>query len=776
MLQQHTSRTPSMRCATIWGACFTSAVLLLIAGMANLVAASGSSAAPPPSGVFTPRGPGGAGGMYSPTFSPYDPDLILLASDMGGTYRSEDAGKTWKTIHFANELRSMQGGPRPVFFADKVVWTPYMKRIAISRDKGISWKTLPDGPWGQAEINQLTALPGDAGAFLVGTTAGVWRTENDGRSWDKVIDGQTPELVALGPAVYTFSANGGFLMSTDGGKTWAAKPVELGLARVSAHDVNSLTGGRDENGTLLLAAVKGVGIIGSRNEGDSWNLMGLPYEHERLLVMAPGQTSVAYAAQTETSSHKQLFKTSDGGRTWKSIFRMAMPWDKNLSGMNVERSWVQTQLDWGYYITARGFAVHPTRNDFLLIGTQGDLYASHDGGESWQQTMSEVLPSLPGTTAPRLRSIGLEVTSAWQYLHDPHDPAREYIAYTDVGFARSLDKGDTWTWSAKGSPWTNTFYDVTFDPDVPGKLYAAASSRHDIPHYIELSRSMPDYAIHANGGIVVSDNYGETWKTPYTPKASGSLPNFTCTTLALDPRSPVDARVLYAGIFGEADDDPAGVYKSVDGGKTWQRKSQGLGINPNQHIYRLRIHPKTGELYCLITGLRGATDATFFNIPGGVWKSSDGGESWKNVSQGSNLVWWTTSLAFDPVDENVMFASACSSQGHWQHGGIYKTTDGGANWKHVLTDNKIHAAAGGDNYEQTMAVALHPDNRNLVYAGTSKHGLLFSRDGGSSWEHYAAFPFTSVQSITFDPRDHNHMILTTFGGGVWSGPHLPPAK
>ena len=71
------------------------------------------------------------------------------------------------------------------------------------------------------------------------------------------------------------------------------------------------------------------------------------------------------------------------------------------------------------------------------------------------------------------------------------------------------------------------------------------------------------------------------------------------------------------------------------------------------------------------------------------------------------------------------------------------------------------------------AVAVHPRDSRLIYAGTSGHGLLYSRDGGATWRHYVEFPAQSVQSIAFDPADPTRIVVTTFGQGVFEGPYLP---
>jgi hypothetical protein len=90
----------------------------------------------------------------------------------------------------------------------------------------------------------------------------------------------------------------------------------------------------------------------------------------------------------------------------------------------------------------------------------------------------------------------------------------------------------------------------------------------------------------------------------------------------------------------------------------------------------------------------------------------------------------------------------------------------------VLTDADV-AQTGGSGYDHFMSVALHPDDGTLVYVGSNAHGLWLSQDGGDGWQHWQSFPFSNVQSVNVDPRDTARLVATTFGGGVWEGPHLP---
>ena len=742
-------------CLIIWA-------VIVVLGISTL-----SSFAAVNTGVFAPRGIGGGGGMYVICVSPYDEGLMFLVTDMGGAYRSENGGEQWELIHYSQGFRFMQFSTLPAFFKDRIYWRVGKSALRVSTDQGRSWTRVADMPWEKAEILHLTAVPGDV--LLVSTTEGLWRTDDDCATWKKVLANPTSEVVILGEILCTLADPDFVAQSPDRGLTWTTGLVIVDGRAIEGHPAMGLAGAMSGDGALMVASLDKLGIIRSTDHGATWELVHSPYKGEKHLVMAPGQTGVVYAAQTGSNVNINLLRSVDGGRSWNPSFRMAEFARKYGWKANVASTWIQDSLKWSYLISPKGFAVNPLKPDEAFLVTQGELYHTQDGGETWQPQMAREVAIGPEKSV-HYQSIGLEVTSAWGYHFDPHHPARHYITYTDIGFARSPDNGTSWQWTAQGSPWRNTFYDLTFDPEVPDVLYAAVSARHDIPHHSNLSVTKSGYRGH-QGGVVVSTDGGVSWQTPYKPGSSSGLPKQVCTTVILDPKSPPGRRTLYAGIYGEGDDDEAGVYKSVDGGKAWTKLSAGPGIAPNLHIYRLRMHPKSGNLYCLITGLRAKKN--YFTVPGGVWKSTDDGNTWKSISSGVNLDWWTTNLAWDPENENVLYVSAGSSEGHWMKGGIYKTTDGGNSWAHILTDEMIQKIAGGDSYEQTMAVAVHPQNSRLVYAGTTRHGLLYSQDGGATWRHYAEFPAPAVQSINFDPADMKQIIVTTFGQGVFEGPYLP---
>jgi len=700
------------------------------------------TAAPAQDETFQVLGIGGAGGMYTPTASPYDSGLMLISCDMSGSYRSTDGGKTWEVIHWS-EMRT-SNKCRPCFFKNGILWASG-STLKISRDKAVTWKPLVTGdvPWKRERITHLAAASLGPGVFFVGTASGLWRSADGGKTWQSTLRGKCFGVIVLGNEAYALSGKT-LHGSSDRGATWKALPVPA----AKGHTMNSLAGGRGEDGrTVLYATAFGVGVLQSRDKGKTWRVSQgwIPAHNDQNdILMAANQTDVAYVSQSGHRGARKVWRTLDGGRSWENTFRM------RGDDANVERSWVQTDISWGYYITPLGLGINPGDPKTVLVSTQGDFYISKDSGTTWKQAMNVKVGVQPGDPGFRYRCNGLEVTTNWKYLFDPFDDRKTYIAYTDIGFARSPDRGKTWIWSARGCPWSNTFYHVVFDPRVRGRMYAATAARHDIPYWGHVSPGK------SRGGVCVSDDHAVKWRV-----LGRGQPVAACTWLCIDPKSPKDRLTFYATYYEE------GVFKSSDGGKTWVRKSKGLGHPGNMHAFMVEVHPKTGDVYCSITATRHGGK---FPVPGGMWKSTDGGDNWQSINGGLKLG-WPCGFALDPRDANVVYLTAATIPGS-REGGLYKTTDGGRNWKRILKDEDF-AATGGAGFVHANFVDLHPDNPDLVYVGSNTHGLWVSRDGGKTWKRFMKLPFGAAAKVTFDPKDRKIMYVATHGGGVWRGHYLP---
>ncbi len=716
-------------------------MLVTLAMACSMTAAAGET--------WQVTGMGGAGGMYTPTISPFDSKLMFLSCDMSGTYRSTDGGKNWELIHY-KQIRSTLGR-RPAFAKDMVFWAEE-SNLKVSKDNGLTWMPVfaeGSAPWKEA-ITSIATVNADPLLVAIGTSEGAWVGDvgadgKAGSKWSPLAKGKCGGIAAVGADIFAAVSGGdGKTAQVVHYKAGEASPVVTAMGPAGANAITALAGGRAKTveGTVsLYATVDNVGILKSADNGKTWSAVA-KWAQQRDVLVPQGQTDVAYAAH---EGEHEVWRTADGGKTWQSISRMT---DNNK---NVAVAWTQTYLHWDYSISHLGIGIDPNDPNVIMMTSEGDFYRSNDGGKSWFQCQNDAVGVKAGDPGFRFKSTGLEVTSLWGYYFDPNDANRQYIAYTDIGFARSVDKGATWISAVEGCPWSNTFYEIAFDPFVKGRIYAACSGRHDIPHWTHLDANK-----NQKGGVCVSDNYGDTWKA-----LARGLPALPCTSIAVDPKSAAGKVTLYTTLY------EGGLYKSVDGGATWVKKSDGLGNAGNLHAMRIRIHPKTGDIYCMITGFR---KGSAFPVPGGLWVSKNGGDSWTDITASIKFP-RPTDFAVDPNDDKVIYVNASTIPGA-EIGGIYKTSDGGAGWKRLMTDADFGKWSSPSYYEGST-VNLHPDDANIVYVGTESHGLWYSTDAGKTFLPYESFPFGSPQNVAFDPADHKTMIVTTFGGGAFKGPYLP---
>ncbi len=435
-----------------------------------------------------------------------------------------------------------------------------------------------------------------------------------------------------------------------------------------------------------------------------------------------------------------VYRTSDGGLHWEPI----LFGDRRYPPTNVEDDWLTLDTDWWWGGTAIGLACRPADPDDLIFTDAGRAIRTLDGGKTW-------FPIYTRHVRDRLwTGIGLEVTTCYRYRFDPHDPQRTYITYTDVGFFVSPDRGKTWQHGAKGTPWTNTCYEIAFDPEVPGLIWGAWGNAHDLPHWKMLHGGTPP---HWRGGICRSTDGGENWEPLGT---TSGFPLGTTTTVVVDPASPKGRRTVYAGVIGK------GVFKSTDGGESWVKKSEGIDLRTNANVWRL-IRAEDGALYC-------ATTIAYRNekpVPGVLYRSRDGAEHWELVNTNQPMPWiWGVQV--EPGNPQVLYVScfdvpapgfrAMGAYSPWpktEGGGLFKSTDAGGNWQRVL------------DVSQVWDVTFDPRDPKVLYAGTLAKGVFRSEDSGQTWTHLEGLPFVNTHKVTCDPADPDSIYVTTFGGGVW---------
>ncbi len=243
-------------------------------------------------------------------------------------------------------------------------------------------------------------------------------------------------------------------------------------------------------------------------------------------------------------------------------------------------------------------------------------------------------------------------------------------------------------------------------------------------------------------GIFRSMNGGKTWdKVLYINHNTGAV------QVEMDPNNP---QVLFADLW-EHQEGPwenaafsgpnSGLYKSIDGGTTWKKLEKGLPT-VQQGLGRIGIgigRSNSKRMYATVDAREN----------GGVYRSDDAGESWKLIS-GDNRLWGRGSdfaeIRVHPVHEDVVFIGNIAS---------YKSTDGGATW------TSIKGAPGGDDYHRIWINPVYPD----IMLFAADQGAVVTVNGGKTWSSWYNQPTTQLYHITAD----NQFPYWVYGGQQESG-------
>lgn len=210
------------------------------------------------------------------------------------------------------------------------------------------------------------------------------------------------------------------------------------------------------------------------------------------------------------------------------------------------------------------------------------------------------------------------------------------------------------------------------------------------------------------------------------------------TSIAVDPTNP---NIIYAGSRYEfSDGTPGRFFKSVNGGKTWDTMIVNYGA-----IYTsIIISPQNSDI--------------IYAASLGIIKSCDAGTTWTEQDNGIRIIpeeVGIEALAMDPKNNKTLYAGAGGPSG----GGMYKTTDGGANWNII----------GGDSLgDGVISIAINPVDPNIIYAGTAGACFVWkSIDAGHSWKRTGLGENGLIKSICINPTDTEQIFVgTAMQGGV----------
>ncbi len=230
------------------------------------------------------------------------------------------------------------------------------------------------------------------------------------------------------------------------------------------------------------------------------------------------------------------------------------------------------------------------------------------------------------------------------------------------------------------------------------------------------------------GGIYKSTNRGKTWeeKRKGLPSPRNYEHTVQITEFAYDP---VNHDIIYAASGSPRSRTKfGGVLKSVDGGESWSFCAETNQLPKNVSVEDITVHPKDSNRILISTSTHG------------VFLSTDGGKKWKSVNTGL-LALNAQKLAQSPSHPNIVYVTMKHVPGTkpWS-GGVYRSDDGGETWTHKSKGIPVKLGRTGEYHLAATwckGVFVHPKNPNLVYAGGigwSNAGVYKSADGGENWK------------------------------------------
>jgi photosystem II stability/assembly factor-like uncharacterized protein len=592
----------------------------------------------------------------------------------------------------------------------------------------------PDG----GDVFTLAVGPGDPQVIYAGGWGNVFKSTNGGGSWSAVNAQPRVTALAIDPtqqAVVYAASSRGITKTVDGGRRWRA--VNAGLFdgetvyqrghRLAEGFITTLI--VDAHNPATVYAITDRGLFRTTNGGARWRIIGpRPYRMRSCatcfgqgygysvgVAIDPQRARSIYASWSRGGSDRNLYKSSDGGDSWRRIeVRAPFP------------SFASLALDGD----ARGTL-------FAASYTHPGVVKSIDGGSTWNPA-----------GLPRQHVSGLQV--------DPGSRGTLY-AQTNGKLFRSTDGGATWRTAGNGSDLV--YGTVVSNPQVSTTLYAAGSRVGGIVKSLDGGRTWGA----SNTGLVATfvnalllapgsskTLYAGTWQGVYSTtdgglswrRANGGLRKKPVIAFAVSPLTP---QAIYAGTRGY------GVFKSNDHGLSWRPVNHGL---PVKVIEGLTVDPGSPDTVFAL----GSTALGYGTGSGGlIFKTVNGGAHWQAIASPKRV----QVLAVDPRTAGTLFAGTTRD-------GLFRSTDAGTSWQLVATSpgaptrvNKSHLT----DPDAFVAIAIDPLDSKIVYAGTRTGGILTSSDGGDTWVvSNTGLSSKLITNLAVDPRDPRILYVTSAGG------------
>jgi photosystem II stability/assembly factor-like uncharacterized protein len=322
----------------------------------------------------------------------------------------------------------------------------------------------------------------------------------------------------------------------------------------------------------------------------------------------------------------------------------------------------------------------------------------------------------------------------------PSQPNVFYIGQVNGGVWKSTDYGRTW----------NPIFDHESSQSI-GAIAVAPSDPNIV--YVASGEGLHRPDLSVGNGIYKSTDAGKTW-TQLGLRDGEQIP-----ALAVDPRDP---NRVFAAVLGHpyGPSEERGIYRSTDGGATWQKV---ISKDENTGGSDVEIDPSNPDVvYAAMWEAREGPweDANKFDgTGGGLFKSTDGGSTWRQLTEGLPKDLAQIYVAIAPSDSKRIYATLATASGGLH---VYRSDDAGENWAKITDDPRPSGRIGGGDLPIPK---VDPKNPDLVYVASTV--TMRSSDGGKTWMSFRGAPGgDDYQNLWINPNDGNIILLVSDQGAI----------
>ncbi len=607
--------------------------------------------------------------------NPADPNNLSIAAAGGGVWRTNDGGKNWtpltdnQAVGFMGSLAMAPSDPNTLYAGTGEAHNSgdsfYGRGILVSHDGGNTWTLTGQNVFDRRTIAEIAVSPTSANTAYAAVSSfgvngvnggtGIFKTTDGGQTWTNttasistsqqfssvVIDPKNPQTVYAAVGTLFGSSQNGVYKSTDGGNTWVAAgnfPGGTATGRIQLAIAKA-------NPSVLYAAVpdpstgNSSNIYKSTDAGTTWTATSKPPEYfgtqgwyNNFITVSPTDPNIVFAGGSSNYGAGGIIESRDGGNSWTSI-------KNGINGVSPHTDYHSATFD-----------------------AQGRLLVTNDGG-IWRLEIA-----IPGSVRWTDLNGNLQITQFTGIALDPTDPNIAYGGSQDNGTEKFNDALG-WTQIRGGDGGY-----VRVDPTSPNTVYhtytgtSLERSNDGGLTWVDASSGIQGngnfysfYQVDKNGRVLfgtdrinASSNKGQSWTQLSSPGQGGWPSSGTVNAIAI---AQTDTNVIYAAVNGA-------LYVTTNNGSSWTRSNV-----PGDKVAEVDVDPTNSKVAFAVRNAFGG---------GHVFKTTDGGQTWTDVSGTLPDIPTNTFALVKQASSDVLVAG--------NDIGVFASFDGGLTWSKFKKD------------------------------------------------------------------------------------------